>query len=172
MNDRAAPARAARDYFTDTIVRDQYDRSHRFYSDLIAGRTVIITQVFTNCRSSCPIIMAQLAELQHALGERKDEVVILSISVDPILDTPKALRAYAEALQAGLGWYFLTGTTEAINTIRRRLGDRAVNAEDHNDTIVVGNDAAGTWVKLTALASTEDIMQAIADVTGKSPHRR
>src|SRR5262249_15018674 len=128
--------------------------------------------VFTNCRSSCPIIMGRLAELQHALGERKNEVVILSISVDPILDTPKALREYAKYLQPEPGWYFLTGTPEAIDTIRRRLGDRATSAEDHNDTIVVGNDAAGAWVKLTALASTEDIMQAIAEVKGKSPPRR
>ena len=158
----------AREYFTDTTLVDQNGRSHRFYSDLIAGRIVIINIIFIGCRSSCPIIMGRLVELQDLLGPRRDDVSILSISADPVLDTPQALRAYAELLQAGPGWYFLTGAKDAVDTVLRRLGNRASSPEDHSDVIVIGNDASGTWIKLTAIATTEDIARAVFEVSGKS----
>src|ERR1044072_4242365 len=109
---------AAREYFTDTILVDQSGRSHRFYSDLVAGRVVIMNVIFTGCRSSCPIIMGRLVELQDLLGPKRSDVSILSISVDPVLDTPQALRAYADGLRAGPGWYFLTGAKESVDTVQ------------------------------------------------------
>jgi protein SCO1 len=159
---------AAREYFTDTILVDQNGRSHRFYSDLIAGRIVIMNIIFTGCRSSCPMIMGRLVELQDLLGPRRDDVSILSISADPVLDTPQALHAYAESLQAGPGWYFLTGAKDAVDIVLRCLGNRASSPEDHSDVIVVGNDASGTWIKLTAIATTEDIARAVFEVSAKS----
>ncbi len=168
ISDRSpAPVNPAREYFTDTILLDQDGQPRRFYSDLIRGRIVIINLVFTSCRSSCPLIMARLAELQELLGPRMGEVAFLSISVDPVMDTPQALRVYADELRARPGWYFLTGPQDAVYTVLRRLGERSSNPEDHNDVIVVGNDASGTWIKLTAIATTEDIAQAVAEVTNK-----
>jgi len=164
---RAEAASAARDYFTDTILVDQNGHSHRFYSDLIAGRVVIMNIIFTGCRSSCPIIMGRLLELQDLLGPKRSDVSILSISVDPVLDTPQMLHAYADSLQAGPGWYFLTGAKDAVDTVLRRIGNRSSKPEDHSDVIVVGNDASGTWIKLTAIATTEDIARAVDEVAGK-----
>ncbi|MBR0774230.1 SCO family protein [Bradyrhizobium diazoefficiens] len=164
----ARGASGARDYFTDTILVDQDGRSHRFYSDLIAGHVVIMNVIFTGCRSSCPIIMGRLVELQDLLGPDRGKVSILSISVDPLLDTPQMLHAYAESLQAKPGWYFLTGAKDAVDTVLRRIGNRSSTPEDHSDVIVVGNDATGAWIKLTAVASTDDIAQAVAEVTRKA----
>jgi len=161
-------ASAARDYLTDTIMVDQNGRSHRFYSDLIAGRVVIINIIYTGCRSSCPIIMGRLLELQDLLGPKRSDVSILSISVDPVLDTPQTLRAYADGLGAGPGWYFLTGEKDAVETVLRRLGNRASKPEDHDDVLVIGNDASGSWIKLTAVATTEDIARAVEEVAGRS----
>jgi protein SCO1/2 len=166
-NQNATAANPARDYFTDTILVDQDERPHRFYSDLIAGRTVIINLIFTGCRSSCPIIMGRLLELQDLLRDKANDVSILSISVDPVMDTPQALHAYAESLQAGPGWYFLTGSRDSVETVLRRMGNRSSRPEDHTDLIVVGNDRSGTWIKLTAIATTEDIAQAVAEVASK-----
>jgi protein SCO1 len=166
--DAKGASSAARDYFTDTVLVDQNGGSHRFYSDLIAGRIVIINIIYTGCRSSCPIIMGRLVELQDLLGPKRGDVSILSISVDPLLDTPQMLHAYADSLQAGPGWYFLTGAKDAVDTVLKRIGNRSLKPEDHSDVIVVGNDASGTWIKLTAIATTEDIARAVAEVAGKS----
>jgi protein SCO1/2 len=164
----SGPASPAREYFTDTILVDQDDRPHRFYSDLIAGRIVIINEIFTGCQSSCPIVMARLAKLQELLRDRMGRLAILSISVDPVLDTPQTLRAYADSFNAGAGWYFLTGEPSAVRTVLGRLGERSSRPEDHNNTIVVGNDATGNWIKLTAIATTQDIARAVIEVTDDS----
>jgi protein SCO1/2 len=156
-----------RDYFTDTILVDQDSRPHRFYSDLIAGKIVIINLIFTNCRSSCPLTMAKFEELQDLLGDRTDRIAILSISVDPAIDTPKTLRAYADEWHVRPGWYFLTGQPDAVALILRRLGNRSSNPEEHNDVIVIGNDASGTWIKLTAIATTEDLAAVVAELSKK-----
>jgi protein SCO1 len=163
----AAPPNPAREYFTDTRLLDQDGRSHRFYSDLIAGRVVVISVIFTGCRSSCPILMGRLVELQDLLGPKMGQVKFLSLSVDPVMDTPQALRAYADALQAGADWHFLTGPEQAVSTVLARLGNRSMNPEDHSNVVVVGNDATGTWLKLTAIATTEDLAQAVAEVAKK-----
>jgi protein SCO1 len=171
MSDRAptsdrgsGPANPGREYFTDTILLDQNGAHHRFYSDLIAGRTVIINIVFTSCRSSCPLTLGKLAELQDLFGDRMGEIVFLSISVDPVMDTPQMLRVYADALNARPGWYFLTGPADAVYNVLRRLGDRSNNPEEHSDVIIVGNDPSGAWIKLTAIATTEDIAEAVIEV--------
>jgi protein SCO1 len=156
---------AGRDYFTNTILLDQDGAPHRLYSDLIAGRIVIITFVFTGCRSSCPLTMAKLVELQDLLGDDTNRINILSISVDPVIDTPKALRAYADEFHPRPGWFFLTGQSDAVSFILRRLGNRSATPEEHTDVIVIGNDAFGTWVKLTAIATTEDLAAAVAEVS-------
>jgi protein SCO1 len=168
LADRSSSANPAREYFTDTILVDQNNRPHLFYSDLIAGRTVIINEIFAGCQSSCPIVMGRLAKLQRLLGDRMGPVTILSISVDPVLDTPTALHAYAESFNAGPGWYFLTGEESAVRTVLGRFGERASQPEDHNNVIVVGNDATGNWMKLAAIATTEDIARAVIEVADDS----
>jgi protein SCO1 len=160
----AKSAGAGRDYFTDTILVDQNGRTHRFYSDLIAGRVVIMNIIFTGCRSNCPVIMDRLVELQDLLGPKRGDVSILSISADPARDTPPRLHEYADSLRAGPEWYFLTGTKDAVDTVLSRVGSSS-RPEDHSDVVVVGNDASGTWIKLTAIATTEDIARAVAEVS-------
>jgi len=59
-----------RDYVTDTVLLDH--QPHRFYSDLIAGRVVIINLLFINCRSNCPLAMAKLEELQDLVWQDDD----------------------------------------------------------------------------------------------------
>ena len=83
------------------------------------------------------MIMGRLVELQDLLGPRRDDVSILSISADPVLDTPQALHAYAESLQAGPGWYFLTGAKDAVDIVldhgdagRPSVTDRLVQIVD------------------------------------------
>jgi protein SCO1/2 len=114
--------------------------------------------------------MGRLIELQDLLGPKRSDVSILSVSVDPLLDTPEMLHAYADSLHAGPGWYFLTGAKDAVDTVLKRIGNRSSTPEDHSDVIVVGNDASGTWIKLTAIATTEDIARAVDEVAGKPPN--
>jgi protein SCO1/2 len=62
------------------------------------------------------MLTREMSRLQTELrGRGWDDVMLVSISVDPATDTPETLAAYAAKHGAEQdGWQFLTGTRESI----------------------------------------------------------
>ena len=106
-----------------------------------------------------------LAQIQEALGDRLGkDVNILSISVDPGVDTPPLLKAYAKKLNAKQGWYFLTGDKESIELILKKLGQFVDDKNDHLNIFLIGNDRTGLWKKAFGLAKSEELMKVVESV--------
>ena len=74
---------------------------------------------FSSCPGPCPVLSSRLAELAQAVGRTKGKVRVVSITVDPAVDTPERLRAYAQKYGAGKNWWFLTGPLPEIYRIAR-----------------------------------------------------
>lgn len=93
-------------------------------SDL-RGKVGIVNFIYTNCPDTCPIQSAQMKELQAQFIGEKD-LRLVSITVDPKRDTPKALSEYANRFGADPErWFFLTGEKETIYRLAQegfRLG--------------------------------------------------
>ena len=156
---------AAHHYFTDVELIDQDGKPHRLYSDLLAGRTVVIDSFFSSCTGSCPAVAATLARVQAALGDRLGrDVVLLSLSVDPQTDTPARLKEYAARLGARPGWYFLTGSKQNVDLALRKLGQYSERKEDHTNLLIVGNERTGLWKKVFGLAKPEEILAIVQGV--------
>ncbi len=152
-------------YFTDTELIDQDGRPWRFYTDLLAGKTVVIDSFFSRCTGSCPVVAATLAKLQATLGDRlQRDLRLLSISVDPATDTPQRLKEYASRFGARPGWYFLTGSKENVDLVLRKLGQYAEQKEDHNNLLLVGNLRTGLWKKVFGPGRPEDILGIVQGV--------
>ncbi len=101
----AAGTAAAARYFPDTPLINQRGEPVRFYSDLLKGKVVVISTIFADCGGACPLIVERFAKLQAKLGDRVGrDVTMISISVDPINDTPERLLAYAQHAGAKPGW--------------------------------------------------------------------
>lgn len=151
----------------DVTVTDQDGISHRFYSDLVKGKTVAINFVFTSCKTSCPAAAALFAGVQHRLQQTVGrEVTLLSISVDPTVDRPQQLQAYAAKFGAGSGWKFLTGVPYEIKRLLKGLGADVADKADHSPVILIGNEATGEWTRLYGLASVPQVAAAISSVAG------
>lgn len=90
----------------------------------LAGKVLAVTFIYTTCRDTCPVLTAKLASLQNPLGaDFGKRVRFVSITVEPELDTPQVLSAYAAAHGADLeGWSFLTGPTDKVQDVVRRYG--------------------------------------------------
>ncbi|MEM7051939.1 MAG: SCO family protein [Acidobacteriota bacterium] len=160
----------AREYFTDTRLVDQHGQEHRFYSDLIAGRTVVINPFFSTCTGSCPVMHGALQRLHEALDERLGrDVFLLSISVDPEHDTPERLNTYAEAFEAGPGWSFLTGEPADVERVLARLGQAVPRKEAHQAIFLVGNDRTGLWQRAFGLGPAEGLLEVVRSVADDSP---
>jgi protein SCO1/2 len=156
---------AAQNYFTDVILVDQHGNKLRFYSDLIKGNVVVINSFFTSCRSSCPVMAATLARIQEWLGDRMGKQVrFISLTLDPEVDTPERLRAFAGHLKAGPGWEFVTGSRENLEFALRKLGQYAEPSGDHSNVFIIGNERTGLWKKALGIAPAEQIIPIVDSV--------
>src|SRR5262245_60823153 len=93
----------------DTPVRDQNGNWPNLYTEPVKGRTVAINFIFTTCTTICPSLTATFRKVQQDLAARAPDVQLISVSVDPITDTPERLRDFAARFGAGPGWTFVTG---------------------------------------------------------------
>ena len=161
---------AAQKYFTDVQLTNQDGKKMRLYSDLLQGKTVIINSFFATCKGSCLPMMRNLEKVQEALGDRlgKDARMI-SISVDPTVDTPTALKAYATKLAAKPGWYFLTGDKESVDFALQKLGQFVDTKESHLNIFIIGNERTGLWKKAFGLAKSEEIVKVVDSVINDQP---
>jgi protein SCO1/2 len=95
----------------------------------LAGRVWVTDFIFTRCPDVCPALTRRLAGLQDEFGSGPDPVRLVSISVDPLHDTPAVLATYAERMGARAPWLFLTGSRDAVATLLKD-GFRVAFADD------------------------------------------
>ncbi len=161
---------ASRQYFTDTEVVDQNGKPHRFYSDLMRGKRVLINFAFTTCKTACSPVTANLAKVQKELGDRVGkDVTMITISVDPVNDTPANLKKFAAKFKAGPGWYFLTGTPANVHALLRKLGGETEDPEKHSTVLLIGDTKTGTWIKSFAMEKPERIADAVVRINDPLP---
>ena len=80
----------------------------------LRGKVWIASFIFTRCAEACPMMMRKEVKLQTELPVR-DDLRLVSFSVDPDWDTPKVLTEYAHTFSADRGrWLFLTGDRQQI----------------------------------------------------------
>ena len=155
----------AHKYFTDVPLLDQHGQQQRLYTDLLKGRVVVINAFFSTCQATCPIMLANFGKLQDRLGDRLGrEVHLISISVDPLTDTPRKLKAFADRLNAKPGWHFLTGSKENVDWALYKLGQYVEAKESHSNVIIIGNEPTGLWKKAFGLAPPEEITRIVEEV--------
>jgi protein SCO1/2 len=83
----------------------------------LRGKFVVLDFVFTNCGGPCPVMTAAMGKLQAALGKPAD-VRLVTFSVDPERDTPKALSDYADRYNADKDlWLFFRTDMDVIREI-------------------------------------------------------
>jgi len=159
-------------------LRTQDDQLVHFYDDLIRDRSVFINFMYTTCPLICPGTTANLVKVHALLGDRMGEdILMLSISLDPETDTPEQLKHYAGLFGDKKGWLYLTGDYEEIDLLRHKLGvydpDPIIDADktQHSGIITFGNDRTDRWAALPALMKADEIVETFHRVTGTGDAR-
>jgi protein SCO1 len=74
----------------------------------------VVSFFFSRCGTICPTTNQNLARVQE-LFKNNEIIKLISISIDPVYDTPDKLKAYAESYKAKAEkWQFLTGDKKYI----------------------------------------------------------
>ena len=93
---------------------------------------MLLDFIFTSCPGPCPILTSSHVTLQRSLPpELRARTRFVSISLDPVRDTPMALRSYAQKRGADLtGWSFLTGDPETVARVVQAYGVGTLRSPD------------------------------------------
>jgi protein SCO1 len=91
-----------------------------------AGKVVAVTFIYTNCPlpDYCFRLSNNFSQLNQRFASRMGrDLVLLSISFDPVRDQPEVLAKYAATFKADpQSWHFLTGPLDEVKTVSRRFG--------------------------------------------------
>ena len=124
-----------------------------------SGRVVAVTFTYTSCRlpDFCLRMDQHFKKVQEQIladPGLRDRAALLSVSVDPEVDTPEVLSLHARQMGADPRvWHFATGERDAIGSFAARFGISIFrNTSDATDithnlrTAVIGSDGALTKV--------------------------
>jgi protein SCO1/2 len=171
------------DQLPDVECVTQSGRVVRLVSDLIRDRIVLVSFMYTQCNGTCPAASGLFQKLRAPLAaEFGDRVSLVSVTLDPLTDTPERLRQYAATFRAqseqssppGLAsWTFLTGAVEGVESIRRGFGYvdpdpvRDQDRSQHAALFTFGNDSTNRWSTYPAgLPFPQLLAAAVVSVTG------
>jgi cytochrome oxidase Cu insertion factor (SCO1/SenC/PrrC family) len=165
----AVPAKGTHDaktWFTDTPLQDQNGETLRFYSDALQNRIVLLNVIFTSCNDACPLITRKLKEVRELLGDKAQDITFISLTSDPLRDTPAVLKAYT--LKQGSDdphWLFLTGDKAQMDLVLSRIGQIVPTPEQHSTQLIVGDVANKRWSKIRPDAPAAAIAQRLQLLT-------
>jgi len=147
---------------------DQNGKKLRFHTDLVKGKVVVINFIYTSCTFLCTRIGESTARLQTALGERVGrDVYIISVSTDPVTDTPERLKAWATRLKAKDGWTLVTGEKAEMDQLLKVLTGDASGIKTHSPLLLIGNEPKNVWAESYVFESPAKLIQQIDRVSGR-----
>lgn len=140
---------------------DQDNRAQRI-DRLVEGRTVVIDFVYTTCQTSCSILSAIMAQVEQRMQDQLGEqLVLVSITVDPTHDTPLQLKRYAAKFATTPHWHWLTGSRVDVQQALRAFNIPTFGRpEDHAPVIVAGNERTGKWQRWIGIPDPDAIAKA------------
>jgi len=167
MKDSQADAGTTSDVeLRDELLVNQHGDAVRFVTDVVGDQIVVMDFVYTTCTTVCPVLSAIFQQVQTGLSDRLgNDVSLISVSVDPVRDTPARLNDYATRLQAHPEWVWLTGEKTTVDEVLRGLGAYTPNFEDHPSIVLVGDPQTGTWKRFFGFPGPDKLLAAVDEMT-------
>ena len=169
MKQKSEPALESADVdLRDRPLLTQDGEEVLFVSDVIGDNIVVMDFVYTTCTTICPVLSAIFTQVQGKLGEQVgDDVVLVSMSVDPIRDTPQRLKAYSAKHRAGDSWLWLTGAKSVVDEVLVGVGAYTTNFEDHPTMVLIGDGRTGEWKRLFGFPNPDRIVSVVNEMRAR-----
>jgi protein SCO1 len=142
----------------DTLLHDQNGKPVHVYSDLIRGNAVVMNFIFTSCTTICSPMGANFGALQSQIGP---DVRLISITIDPTVDTPARLKRWSAQFHAGASWTLLTGSREDVEGVLKALGAYTPNRFSHAPLLLVGDGRSNRWIRANGLMAPREVVRLI-----------
>lgn len=165
---QAAQATAFKQITADYAIPDiklvrQDGKTVALRDELAAPGPVYVNFIYTTCTTVCPVMSAIFANLQSKLTPRDGNVRMLSISIDPLEDTPTRLAAYARQHKAGTQWMFYTGSVDASVAAQKAFDVYRGDKMNHAVTSFLRRAPGERWVRTEGFAPAATLLQPLRD---------
>jgi protein SCO1/2 len=160
MSQKGAYTRSVESYTVPDVKLVDVNGKPVALRELMDGHSALMVNfIFTTCTTICPVMTSTFQQVQEKLGKERNEVRMVSISIDPENDTPRKMKEYAAKHKAGGQWLFLTGTLENSILVQKALGVFAGEKMNHKPvTLMKAKGSATQWVRLEGLADAGQVV--------------
>jgi protein SCO1/2 len=134
-------------------VLSQDGKSVDFRQALDDGRPVMLNFLFTSCTAICPVTAQVFSEARSRLGDQRDLVHVVSVSIDPEYDTPQRLAEYARRFSPGGNWTFFTASQKDSAAIQTSFNAYQGDKMNHLPVTFLRAAPGKPWVRLDGFAS-------------------
>ncbi len=104
---------------------------------VLAGRWTLVQLMFTGCSTTCPVQGAIFAETQQRLKASGADVGLLSLSIDPLGDTPTALAGWLKDFGAASNWTAGLTAPDTLVEVLDVLEGRGAGVDVHNARVFI-----------------------------------
>ena len=139
------------------VLKDQNGNDVNLHDFLHDDKPFIMSFIFTTCTTICPVLTATLSSAQDELLESPIKPVLISISIDPEVDTPDKLTAYAKKFKASEDWVFLTGKLDDIIEVQRSLGIYRGSKLNHEPVTIIKSPGK-KWLVINGFTSADELV--------------
>jgi protein SCO1/2 len=151
----------------DVVLTNQDGRKVRLRKLLLGDKPVLVNFVYTTCTTICPVLSANFKNFQRKLDHQSSRAQLVSISIDPENDTPRAMKKYLAQYKAQPGWEFLTGSRDDIDKVIWAFGALYLydqNKMEHYPLVLLRSPADGRWVRIYGLIGTSELIKEFEEV--------
>ena len=106
------------------------------HSKELQGKAWVASYFFTECGANCRMLNMAVSKLAKEYGPRG--VHFVSLTCDPMRDTPQVLAAYSQLFNADAKhWTFTTGKLDYLQRIGTDIFDVSVSERSHHARITI-----------------------------------
>jgi len=149
----------------DVVLTDHHSRSAPLLDEMIGDDLVVVTFNYTTCQSICGIGNAIMQDVDsNVAAQLKRPVRLLSITINPTVDTPDVLAAAAADFTPSDRWLWTTGETADIAAILSQAEIKVSDIELHDLVFIVGDGRSRQFRRIPSLAPTAtDVIAALGE---------
>ena len=128
---------------------------------------VLLSMVYASCSDVCPATVTTLRAIESQLPEdRRNQLRVLLVSLDPDDDTRDALTRFAAHHELDRRWTLARASSEDVREIAATLGvryrSRPDGTIDHNTVVVALDEQGVVQARTESLGSTDALVTALA----------
>ena len=141
-------------------VTDKDGHTEGFVTRMAPRGPVIISFFYTSCESLCDVTNGILYGVdQIVMEEGSEPITLVSLSIDPMSDTPAALYENAENFSPSKDWLWLTAGMRGTDPLLDGLGVSFDSIFAHDPMFLVGDFCSSRFVRVIGLPEPDLLIE-------------